>query len=181
MKISLFQDVLKQISNKSVRDFTIQCLKDAPEILDGIPASTSAKYHPPTARKEGGLVWHVNRACNIANMFFNAYQFTNVDIRGDIVLSALLLHDIGKKEKYGSDYSSYKNHPITASKMISKHKSMLPEKVFNLIQSCVIHHMGCWTPNSVKKPISKYNLLELIVYNSDYISTQPTFKLNSKG
>lgn len=181
MNYKLFKDVLAQINNTSIRAFTIACLKDAPDNLEIIPASTSGKFHPPTARKEGGLVWHINRACNIANMFFNAYQFTNVEIKGDIVLSALLLHDIGKKEKYGKDYNSYKNHPIIASKMIQKHKDMLPEKVFKLIQGCVIHHMGCWTPVSHKKPISKYNLLELIVYNSDYISSQPTFKLNSKG
>jgi len=179
MNTSVFKPVLNQIHNDAIREFTIACLKDCPDYLLEIPASNSNKYHPVRARKEGGLVWHILRCCHIANIYFNSYQFTNEDIRGDIVLSALLLHDIGKKQKY-NNYWEYKNHPLTSSKMVAKHKKMLPEKIFKTIQNCIIFHMGPWTPHSVKKDINKYNLLELIVYNSDYFSSIPELKLNTK-
>lgn len=177
MNINKFKSILDQINNPKIKEFTIACLKDVPDYFNKIPASTSGKYHPTQATKEGGLIWHVQRACYFANLFFEAYKIDGKDIRGDIVLSALLLHDIGKKEKYGNKYWEYVNHPITATKITKKHRDILPEKVYNIIENCILHHMGPWTPNSVKKPITKYNFLELVVYHSDFMSSRKELKI----
>lgn len=184
MNVELFRDLLEQIENIKIRKFTEACLKDAPDYLNTIPASVSGKYHPIEATKEGGLVWHIRRACYFGNMFFKSFQWNGnpkkgikPDIRSDIVLSALILHDIGKKKSYGKDYWAYVNHPVTASKMISKHKDMLPEKVFKLIDKCVKFHMGPWTPKNIKKDMTKYNICELITYQSDYLSAQKTLQI----
>ncbi len=173
MNINVFEDILNNIHNNEIKKFTIEVLKTVPDYIETIPASSSGKYHPIEATKKGGLVFHIRRACFFANMFFNAYKFENTDIKGDIVLSALLLHDIGKKEKYNNYFKDYVNHPINAVNDYMKfHKDILNEKVYNIIKNCVLHHMGPWTPKSIKKDIKKYNLLELIVYNSDYLSSQ---------
>lgn len=177
MKYLIFNDILKQINNPKIREFTIACLKDVPDIFLKMPASTSGKYHPLPATKEGGLVWHVQRACYFASVLLEAYKIDGKDIRGDIVLSALILHDIGKKEKYGKNYWEYANHPITATKITKKHSKLLPEKIYTLIENCILHHMGPWSTPSTKKPITKYNFLELIVYNSDYLSSRKEFKI----
>ena len=177
MNHNLFKDVLQQINNPKIKEFTIACLKDVPDIFNTMPASTSGKYHPIEASNVGGLVWHVNRACYFAFMYFQAYKWEGKDIRGDIVLSALLLHDIGKKEKYGKKYWEYINHPLTATTMIKKHRKIIPEKVYKLIEGCVLHHMGPWSPTSTKKDMTKYNFLELITYHSDYMSSRKEIKV----
>ena len=177
MKFQVFNSVLSQINNKDIRLFTVECLKDAPDFLETVPASVSGKYHPPEACEKGGLCWHVLAACHYATIFFKAFKWETNEIRADIILSALLLHDIGKQESYSGKFWAYKNHPLTAGKMISRYKDLLPEKAFNLIHSCVIHHMGPWTPPNIIKAINRYNICELIVYQSDYLSSQKKLKI----
>ncbi len=177
MNYKLFENVLNQIERKDIRDFTIACLKDAPDFLDNVPASVSGKYHPEEATKQGGLVWHVKRACWFANMFFGAFKWGVDNIRTDIILSALLLHDIGKQESYGKDYFKYVNHPLTAGKMIEKHKNMIPEKVFKIIQNCVHQHMHVFGPKSIVKNTEDLNICELIVYQCDYLSSKKDLKI----
>lgn len=172
----LLNDIINQIHNQDIVNFTIECLKDAPSELETIPASTSGKYHPEEATKEGGLIWHIQRACWFGYQFIQAYQWENDDIRGDIIISALLLHDIGKKGHY-SKYWEYVDHPKVAAEMIERHKNMLPEKVFKLIQGCVKHHMGPFGGKFWKKDIGKYNILELTVYNADYMSSKKSLRV----
>jgi len=177
MNYKLFDNVLSQIFNKDIRNFTIACLKDAPDYLDKIPASTSGKYHPDECCGEGGLVIHVKMACWYANLFFSAFKWGVDNIRTDIILSALLLHDIGKQESYGKDYWKYVNHPLTAGKMIEKNKHMIPEKVFKIIQNCVHQHMHVFGPKSIVKNTEDLNICELIVYQCDYLSSKKELKI----
>jgi len=176
MNYHLYDDVLRNISNEDIKKFTINVLDACDPILEKIPASTSGKYHPEECCKEGGLVVHVLRACYFANMFINACGFDKNNIKGDIILSSLLLHDIGKKEKYGN-YFEYVNHPITGAKMIDPFKGSLPDNIFNIIRGCILNHMGNWTPKSHKKEMSKYNMLELIVYQADYLASQKSLEI----
>ena len=112
-----------------------------------------------------------------ANMFFGAFKWGVDNIRTDIILSALLLHDIGKQESYGKDYFKYVNHPLTAGKMIEKHKAMLPEKVFKIIQNCVHQHMHVFGPKQIIKNTEDLNICELIVYQCDYLSSKKELKI----
>lgn len=176
MKHTVFQDIIEQINNPSIAAFVKECLKDVPDELETMPTSTSGKYHPPEANQEGGLVWHIRRGCWFAFQFIQAYKWEKDDIRGDIVLAAIILHDIGKRSQY-KNYWEYVDHPKTAAKMISRHKKLLPEKVFKLIHGCVLHHMGPFGGKFFMKPIKDYNVLELIVYNSDYLSSLKTIKV----
>jgi len=176
MKYTVFNDILNQIHNEAVRKFTIECLKAAPDELDVIPTSKSGKYHPPEANKEGGLIWHIQRACYFGNTFMQAYKWEKDDIRGDIILSSLLLHDIGKKAEY-KNFWEYTDHPKTAAGMISKYKNILPEKVFKMIHGCVLHHMGPFGGKFFMKPIKDYNILEILVYNSDFLASRKELKV----
>lgn len=176
MNHHLYDDIIGQIHDDRIRDFTIKCLDDAPAELNVIPASKSGKYHPEEACKEGGLVWHVQRACWFGYQFMEAYKWEKDDIRGDVILSALLLHDIGKKSNYAK-YWEYVDHPKTAASMIARHKNMLDPKIFATISGCVLHHMGPFGSKNWMKPISKYNILELVVYNSDFLASRKTLKV----
>lgn len=152
---------------------------DAPDFLNTVPASVSGKYHPEEATKQGGLVWHIRRACWFANMFFESFKWDGNNLRADIILSALLLHDIGKQESYGKDFWKYVNHPLTAGKMIERNKNMLPEKIFKVIQNCVHQHMHVFGPKDIIKPTEDLNICELIVYQCDYLSAKKTLQIIS--
>lgn len=178
MNHTIFSDILSQISNKDIRNFTIECLKDAPEELETVPASSTGKYHPEKANREGGLVWHIQRTCYFGYMFIQSYKWDKDDIKGDIVISALLLHDIGKRKNY-RDYFDYVNHPQTAAVMLERHKNLIPEKVFKLIQGCVLHHMGVFG-GKWKKELNKYNILELIVHNADLLASRKEIQVQGE-
>lgn len=183
---SCFDDLIGNIGNKDIANFTQAVLNEVPAEFFTMPASTSGKYHPPEARERGGLVWHTRRACWFANMFFEALKIKADNIQGDIVLSALILHDIGKKADYKNDFLSYKKHAEIAVKMIQKHKHLIKpvrridengkqkdipaEKIFKNIESCILYHMGPFSYGVAQKDMTDYNLLELIAYFSDYLS-----------
>lgn len=176
MNYHLFDNVLNNINDQNIKKFTINVLDACDPILEKIPASTSGKYHPEECCREGGLVVHIQRACFFGNMLINSMNLDKNDIKGDIILSALLLHDIAKKEKYPK-YLDYLMHPVTAAFMITTFKGDLNDNHFKLIQECIKHHMGPWTPTSHKKPLNKYNILELVVYQSDYLASQKTIEI----
>ncbi len=171
MNYHLFDNVLNNITNEAIRKFTINVLDACDPILEKIPASTSGKYHPEECCREGGLVIHILRACFFGNMLINSMNLDKNDIKGDIILSSLLLHDIAKKEKY-KNYQEYDFHPVNAARHVEVFKGNLNETYFKLIQECIKHHMGPFMGNTYKKSLSKYNILELIVYQSDYLASK---------
>jgi 23S rRNA maturation-related 3'-5' exoribonuclease YhaM len=177
MNPKILEPAIKQIYSETIRSFVITCLQDVPDYIAEIPASSTGKYHHKTSLGKGGLINHIFRACHFGKYFLDAYGIKPEDIKGDIVFAALILHDIGKKENYDKDYKSYINHPITAVEMISKHKHMLPESVFTIIKNAILWHMGPWSPESVKKEIGQYTQIELIVFNSDYLSSKKEIDL----
>ncbi len=184
---SCFDDIIGNIGNKDIANFTRAVLNEVPSEFFTMPAASSGKYHPPEAREQGGLVWHTRRACWFANLLFEAMQIKADNIWGDIVLSSLILHDIGKKTKY-KNYWEYQRHAETATKMIQKHKHLIKsttyktkedkviemsaDKIFKNIEKCILHHMGPFGFGVAKKEITSYNLIELITYFSDYLSSR---------
>lgn len=179
MKCAIFENVLNQINDDKIRNFTTSVLNSLSEEFYRIPASKTGKYHHQDSLGEGGLVRHVLRACYFGKIMIDSQKWDADDIKGDMLLSGIILHDIGKKEHY--EASSYLNHPITAMKISEKFKDILPEKHFALISGCILHHMGPWTPPSVKKPMNRYNILELLTYQSDYLSSKKEIDINQKG
>lgn len=175
MNHRIYDDILNNIVNVDIKKFTIQCLIDAPTFLETVPASISGKYHPVECCQRGGLVRHVQRACWFGHMFIKSNNWSERDIRADILLSALLLHDTGKKEKYiGSEYM---RHASIAVEQCSKNKNLVPEKIYNIIANCILHHMGPWTEKSIAKPLETYTLLQLLTYEADYLASQKTLEL----
>lgn len=180
MNHELFSDILAQIGNEQIRNFTIECLKLADPILETIPTSSSGKYHPPECNTAGGLVKHIRRCCQFAQYFLQAYKLDDIkEIKGDILYSALLLHDIGKKDKY-AQFWEYYDHPIVAALLLDKKKDTLPEKIFKTIRTCVLYHMGPFTPKKILKPIESFTFLELATYNCDYMASRKEIILDVK-
>lgn len=131
-------------------------------------ASSTGKYHPACTCKDGGLVVHVKRAVYITNRLCGGWGLEGLD--KDIVLAATILHDIAKVGQGSGPYADYVNHPINAINYLDQTVD-IPAEVYTKVYDCIRFHMGLWTPESIKKPIKDYTLLELIVYTADYMAT----------
>jgi len=164
-------ETINLIKDEAVKQFTIDSLNNAPFYFWVAKASSSGKYHPQCTNKEGGLLIHVKRTAFMANRLCSGFQIEGID--RDKILSAAILHDIAKVpgtkvcKEYGMDCTSedFENHPINASKYLvhSEHTAEIVEMIR--------HHMGPWTPESIKKPLGKYTKGQLIVYLADYMAT----------
>lgn len=169
------------IKNKLIKEWTINTLENVPMYFWVAQASSSGKYHPECTIKKGGLITHVKRAVYIANHLCEGWGI--FEYERDIVLSATILHDIAKTPNphvahlYGmiTTDEDFINHPLNAEKYFDESSDLYKEPDMNtirLINECVKYHMGRWTPDSIKKDMSEYSLVELAVYTSDYLSSR---------
>lgn len=175
MKSDILINEINLIQDKNIKEFTINTLENAPDYFYRAMASSTGKYHPQCTNRVGGLIIHVKRAVYIANRLCEGYGVK--DINKDIVLSSIILHDIAKvpspKEDPKITYADYENHPINAEKYWfgTKEVIALGIDISSKIRDCIRYHMGLWTPQSIKKDLKDYTLLEFIVYTADYIAT----------
>jgi hypothetical protein len=176
MNSHIFDDILSNIRNSHIRLFTRNCLESANEELEWIPASTSGKYHPEECTKKGGLIVHIQRACYFGYTFIKSHQWEE-NIKGDILISSLLLHDIAKKGDYKNNYDAYINHPLIGAEQTRKHAQDIPENIFRIIFNCIKYHYGPWTHKSYQKPMEQYTQLEYLTYLADFLSSQKTLEI----
>jgi 23S rRNA maturation-related 3'-5' exoribonuclease YhaM len=174
---------LDLIKSPLIKEWTKATLQNVPDYFFYGMASSTGKYHPACTCQKGGLLIHVKRAVYFANRLCDGWGIKGID--HDIVISAVILHDIAKvpspKEDPKITYADYENHPINAEKyfaMTPQHVIDLPEEIYHsepkreyqLIRDCIRHHMGLWTPASIKKSLADYTQLELLVYTADYMA-----------
>lgn len=172
-----FEKQIKLIKNEKLAQWVRQSLGLAPEYYFTGPASSTGKYHPACTIGPGGLVIHVKRAVYFADRFCSGLGVSERE--RDQIISAVILHDIAKTGRGTGSFADYENHPINAIKYFAelpvqlwsdKDLEILSEDI-QVISGCVQHHMGLWTPASIKKEIGKYSVQELIVYMADYTSS----------
>ena len=169
------QPELALIKSEVIRDWTEETLKNVPEYFYKAQASSTGKYHPACTIKEGGLITHVKRVVYLANRLCEGWAIFGLD--RDIAISACILHDIAKVSRATGSYQDYVNHPLNAQKYYALDCALNKEPLnttIRLIDEAVRNHMGRWTPDSIKKDIVDYSLVELVVYTSDYLAATKT-------
>ena len=169
---------LDLIKDPLIKEWTKATLQNTPDYFFYGMASSTGKYHPACTCQKGGLLIHVKRAVYFANRLCDGWGVKGVD--HDIVISAIILHDIAKvpspKEDPKITYADYENHPINAHKyfadfrMLCNNNNLNADYIYSKITQCVNHHMGLWTPASIKKSLADYTNLELLVYTADYMA-----------
>jgi len=175
MNKNILEKEINLIQDSTIKEFTKKTLSNTPDYFFVGMASSTGKYHPQCTCRKSGLLIHVKRAIYTVNRLCDGWGIKGID--RDIVLSATILHDIAKvpspKENSKITYTDYENHPINAEKYWFGEKETIMLGIDNLakITNCIRYHMGLWTPQSIKKEIKDYTLLELIVYTADYIAT----------
>jgi len=169
---------LDLIKDPLIKEWTKATLQNTPDYFFYGMASSTGKYHPACTCQKGGLLIHVKRAVYFANRLCDGWGIKGID--HDIVISAVILHDIAKvpspKEDPKITYADYENHPINAQKYFAplcpsgSIEIMISQARQGKIEDCIRYHMGLWTPASIKKSLADYTNLELLVYTADYMA-----------
>jgi len=171
--MTINRDVLDKeielIADATIKEWVKETLLKAPETYFKNAASSTGKYHPVCTFKEGGLIIHIKRAVYIANRLAEGWNIKGQN--RDIVLAAVIIHDIAKVGQGQGCYKDYEDHPILAEKYFAPTKWAWDENIYEQIRDCVKNHMGPWSPKSIAKPLGKYTPLELLTYTADYIAT----------
>jgi HD superfamily phosphohydrolase YqeK len=100
-----FIDELKLIKSHVIRQFTIDCLAEAPDYFWTLPASTGGEHHATDEIKEGGLILHTRRVVRMCQHLIGMSETLWTPKLEDKLISAAILHDTfrcGRKgrEKY---------------------------------------------------------------------------------
>lgn len=144
-KSKVFEYELSKIKDDKIREFTRQALEKVPDYFYEVAASSTGKYHPPLSQGKGGLCRHTKAAVWIALELLNLEMFNKyTDLDRDMIISALLLHDVIKHGTNGSKYT-VTEHPLLVRKYIDQYeeiKNIIDEKVYNKIMEYIETHMG---------------------------------------
>ncbi len=182
-RLETFKKELDYIKDNRIKEFTEKLLLEAPEYFFQIGASSTGKYHPSYTVGEGGLVKHTRAAVRIALELFRMSATGYTDEEKDIVISALILHDIAKNGFNGSKYT-ITEHPLEAVKFINSKveiKNIIPEKTLITILNCIASHMGIWDYDYKTKKVvlpRPKTRLERLVHMADYIASRKCLEFN---
>jgi hypothetical protein len=90
--IEQLQNEIDLIQDQRIKHLVIETLKLAPEYFWTAPGSSTGKHHPQDEICTGGKVLHVRKAVKIGLELCDNFNITG--FRRDVVIAALILHDI---------------------------------------------------------------------------------------
>ena len=154
------ENELNLIQNHKLRIDVEKCLKLCPKTFWYIPTSSSGKHHPSQCNEVGGLITHTRLVVRFACTLAHASQLCQDDF--DILIAASLLHDIHKPDQ---------NHAILTYKWLTTSLRYHMQTTMNIVAETVLYHMGQWTIEEWRKPISEYSNVELLLHYADMCST----------
>lgn len=150
------------IGNQHLRSLLVAVLTDA-EIVPKLKTAPAAKsiHHAFL----GGLIEHIVSMCRLAKLV--GQHYTDVDM--DLLLTGVVLHDIGKVHELSYDrsfgYSSegqLLGHMIIALRLIGEKLHSIPDfppKLRTLVEHMIISHHGALEYGSPKVPLFAEALL----------------------
>jgi HD superfamily phosphodiesterase len=173
-KVALFKSELKMIRNEDIKKFVEEVFKYIPEHGFTTTASTSMKYHPKDERGHLGNVVHSKKVVRWAHIYAEAFGATD-SLRLDILTASCVLHDLGRRG-LGDKPSPHtlREHASIMTGPLEKVQAevKLDIRVFNSIKDCVRYHNGKWTEKEIRKPLSEYTRLELLVHLADMAASR---------
>jgi len=181
-RIKLFEAELDLIFSKEIREFTEECIKQAPDyIFVDCPSSSTGKYHPVDEISGDGTVLHSRRVTAVA---YDICRALGCEDHRDEIIASGILHDMAKQglEKSGN---TIRTHPQIMAKLVAdvyteKFKDKLNRESALVIYNCIFHHYGLWSSPDIKKDLKNYTPEELCVYISDYIASKRFIHVDCK-
>ena len=171
-----FVKEINLIQSGGLRIFVSDCLSKAPDYFYTMPASTTGKYHPAYCLGEGGLVRHVKAAVALAVDLFRLEQYDNDYVNKDLVIAALILHDIVKKNPEKNETAF--EHPLLGAlfvQEVAKNYSASIQRQAESIARLIRSHMGQWTTSdkcpgvTLPRPITPD---EQLVHLCDFLASR---------
>lgn len=169
---------VNEISNHYLKALLEEFFVKDKEFIKGFKMSSAAKsvHHSFV----GGLLEHTVSVANLCKYYALKYPM----LKKDLLLSAALLHDVGKVREFSSfpenDYTDEGNllgHIVMGSEMIGEKAGIIdgfPKSLENELKHCILAHHGKLEFGSPKKP----SLIEAVALNyaDDLDAKMETFK-----
>lgn len=174
------QAIIDSIQNESVKHQLYLAFEGVPDYFFKIPASSTGKYHPAYALGGGGLYRHTLAAAIIAKDLVQLEMFELTDLEKDIVICALLLHDVCKLGIPQEKYTRF-DHPLLAAKLVKERCT--DQNFVDMIVPLIESHMGQWNTSKysdvvLPKPETK---LQKIVHLCDYLASRKYLEVIFNG
>lgn len=173
---------INMIFDENIRSFVRSILYRADSFW-AMPSSASGKYHPSDEHCAGGNVLHTKRVVRAANVLADSHSLPQEE--KDIVIAAVLLHDITKYTRNGKngEFKYDPMHPYTVGIFVEKCQKedksyaseyqsstlFLSEDVVQSILRLVRCHLGPWSPVPETTPIT---YLDMIVHVADSVASK---------
>lgn len=155
----MFADIIKYVDsvrNPYLNELLCSFFKEDKEVIDKFKKSSAAKsvHHGFV----GGLLEHTLSVTNLCNYYASAYPIIN----RDLLISAAMLHDIGKIKELSlfplndyTDEGQMLGHIVMGCEMVGERINNIdgfPQKLSNEIKHCILAHHGEFEYGSPKKP-----------------------------
>ncbi len=168
-KVASFKEELEGIFNKKVREFTKLCVTQSPDYFYAdCPSSSTGKYHPLDELGADGVLIHTKK---VYTMAYELVKGMDCEASRDIVLAAAIIHDLRKQGLTRGGHTDMRRHCALAADLVEEVQEateLLTEEHYNMLRNCVGYHLGPWSYEPWRKPLSEYTAEELTLYISDF-------------
>lgn len=168
-KVAAFATELEMIYDKKVREFAKLCIMHGPDyFFEDCPSSSTGKFHPLDEISSDGVLIHTKK---VITMAYELVKGLACESSRDLVIAACIIHDLRKQGYERSGHTDMKGHCAYAAELVDEVQAatqLLTEGQHNTIRGCVGYHLGPWSNDPWKKPMSEYTPEELTVYISDF-------------
>jgi hypothetical protein len=156
------------VADPELRKALEAALKAAPPEFYAAPSSSSGKHHPADEINPGGLALHSVRDLIFGQILCDYYGVKGHD--RDVILAALLLHDI---KKGGEPWNNYDPaHGPIGAKWLGTVWSATQSPALDAVRSLVHNHMAQW---NAPQPTPPADLANQIVSYADYLASLDGF------
>ena len=186
-QLKFVEPILNTFENEDIRVFAVEILKELPDYIWEVGASSTGKYHPAYTLGNLGLMKHQVAVCRFINFFFELEQYQNrFDARKrDLLRLVALTHD-GRKSGSQEDFQKSKytifNHPLLMAKeyLSYKDKGFLSDEELKFMGKVVASHMGQWNTDKrstlvLPKPFDEASEL---LHLADYLASRKCLNMS---
>lgn len=168
-KVGRFAPELRLIFDKKVREFTRLCVSQAPDyFFIDCPSSTTGKFHPLDELTADGVIIHTKK---VFTMAYEMVKAMDCEQHRDLVCAAAIIHDLRKQGLKQTGFTDMKRHCDFAADLVTEVQEatqLLTVEQYTIIRNCVGYHLGPWSNEPWKKPMSEYTAEELTLFLSDF-------------
>lgn len=156
------------ISNPDIKEFTKASILAAPGQFWLKASAFYLGHHPPDEIAEWGNLRHTKRTLVIAEILVNIENLNSQD--HDLLISGLVIHDIGKYGVFGTEMKIQVSHPKLVASIV-KDIPLEPDELKASILKIVACHMGRWGD---ALPETK---VEVLAHYADYIASRTNLNI----